>query len=88
MYADDFVYRDMNRDEWMAYRLNTAGTRAIEDFAVDEVLLLADPEEDDLYLSRFRQTITESGRTLATTKRLYWRKSSAGRLQIVAEDNG
>ena len=88
MYADDFVYRDMNRDEWIAYRLKTASTRTIEDFAVDEVLLLADPEEEDLYLSRFRQTITESGRTLATTKRLYWRKSSAGGLQIVAEDNG
>lgn len=88
MYAEDFVYRDLNRDEWIAYRLKTAGTRAIEDYVVDEVLLIADPEENNLYLSRFRQTIVESGRTLATTKRLYWRKSPAGRMQIVAEDNG
>jgi hypothetical protein len=88
MYAEDFVYRGMDRDEWIAYRLKTAGTRKIEDYSVDEVLLLADPEEDNLYLSRFRQTITESGRILATTKRLYWRKSAAGELQIVAEDNG
>jgi len=88
MYAEDFAYRDLDRDEWIAYRLKTAGTRIIEDYSVDDVVLLADPEEDNLYLSRFRQTITESGRILATTKRLYWRKSAAGELQIVAEDNG
>lgn len=88
MYADDFVYRDMTRDEWVAYRLKTLGARAIGDYVLDEVLLIADPEEEGLYLSRFRQTITESGHTLVTTKRLYWRKTAAGDLKIVAEDNG
>lgn len=88
LYADDFVYRGMSRDEWAAYRLLTAGSRKIEDFSVADVLLLADPEDDGLYLSRFRQQVTEAGQTLATTKRLYWRKSAAGDLRIVAEDNG
>jgi murein L,D-transpeptidase YafK len=88
LYSQDFVYRGMNREEWSAYRVQTIGTRAINDFTINDVLLLADPEDDGLYLSRFRQVITESGRPLATTKRLYWRRSPDGDLKIVAEDNG
>jgi murein L,D-transpeptidase YafK len=88
MYADEFVYRGMSRDEWFRYRLQTSGSRPIEDFAVDDVLLLADPEEEGLYLSRFRQQVTEAGHTVTTTKRLYWRESAGGGFQIVAEDNG
>lgn len=88
MYARDFVYRGMSREEWSEYRLKTIGARTIDDFSVHDVLLLADPEEDGLYLSRFRQDISESGRKFTTTKRLYWRKSPDGDLKIVAEDNG
>lgn len=88
LYANEFVYRGMSRDEWFTYRLHTVGSRRIEEFTVADVLLLADPEETNLYLSRFRQRVTENGRTVATTKRLYWRKTAAGGLQIVAEDNG
>jgi hypothetical protein len=88
LYAQDFAYRGMNRDEWSVYRVQTVGARPIDNFTVDDVLLLADPEEDGLYLSRFRQVITESGRAIATTKRLYWRKSPQGDFMIVAEDNG
>ncbi len=88
LYSQDFAYRGMNREEWSAYRVQTVGARAIEIFTIDEVLLVADPEEDGLYLSRFRQSINESGRTNTTTKRLYWRRSPSGELQIVAEDNG
>jgi len=88
LYTPDFAYRGMDRDEWSAYRLQTVGDRRIEDFTIDDVLLIADPEEPGLYLSRFRQTVTESGQTIATIKRLYWRKSAQGEFQIVAEDNG
>ena len=88
LYASDFVYRGMSRPEWLAYRLLSSGSRRIEDFTVEDVLLLADPEENGLYLSRFRQQVTEAGRTVATTKRLYWRKSVSGDFRIVAEDNG
>ena len=88
LYSRDFAYRGMNREEWSAYRVQTVGARLIDDFTVDDILLLADPEEDGLYLSRFQQVITESGRPVVTTKRLYWRKSPHGDLLIVAEDNG
>lgn len=87
-YAQEFVYRGMDLEEWFAYRLHSVGSRKIDDFTVADVLLMADPEDEGLFLSRFRQQITEDGQTVATTKRLYWRKSAAGRFEIVAEDNG
>jgi len=88
LYADNFAYRGMRRDEWAAYRVHSAGARILENFTVSDVLLLADPEEDGLYLSRFRQQVTEAGQTMSTVKRLYWRRSPKGDLRIVAEDNG
>ena len=62
--------------------------RPLDDFRVDDVFLLADPEEDGLFLARFRQTISDDNGTIQTTKRLYWRLRSDGTLEIVAEDNG
>ena len=88
LYADDFRYRGLDKHEWSAFRLQTIGTRPIRDFALSEVLLLADPEENGHMLSRFRQTIVDETRTIVTTKRLYWRRSDNGEFQIVAEDNG
>ena len=88
LYDQDFEYRGMTREKWFAYRVQTVGTRQIEGFSVDEFLLLADPEENNLYLSRFRQVISDSGRSVATTKRLYWRKTEQGEFRIVTEDNG
>jgi murein L,D-transpeptidase YafK len=88
LYSKDFTYRDMNIEEWSAFRVRTVTNRPVLDFSADDVMLLADPEEPGLYLSRFRQTITESERKVVTTKRLYWRVNSAGGAQIVAEDNG
>jgi hypothetical protein len=60
----------------------------IDDFRIEDVLLLADPEDEDLFLSRFQQVIVERDRTVTTTKRLYWRRNENGELKIVAEDNG
>ena len=58
------------------------------DFGIDQVMLLADPEAERLYLSRFRQTIMSERGPVVTTKRLYWRREADGKLRIVVEDNG
>ncbi len=87
MYAKDFGYRGMTRDEWAHYRTGTLGAMTIDDFVLEDVLLLADPEESGLFLSRFRQIIVEAGREIVTTKRLYWRRTETG-FEIVAEDDG
>ena len=88
LYADDFTYRGMNREQWNAFRTQSATRVPPRDIALDDVFLLADPEEPGLYLSRFRQTIAYDDRSIATVKRLYWRRTPGGELKIVAEDNG
>lgn len=88
LYDQNFEFRGMSRNEWIAYRMQTVAARQIESFAVDELLLLADPEDDNLYLSRFKQVLSESGRSITITKRLYWRETEQGNFIIVAEDNG
>jgi len=52
------------------------------------VLLLADPENPGLYLSRFRFRHVRAGHSVESMKRLYWRRDDGGRLLIVAEDVG
>ena len=88
LYANDFEFRGMDRTEWAAYRVQAIAATPISDFSIDDLLLLGDPEDEGLYLSRFRQTIIDEANTIVTTKRLYWRRSANGGLRIVAEDNG
>lgn len=88
LYADDFRYHGLDRTRWASWRVRSSAARPIEDYRIDRVYLLADPEEEGLYLSRFRQTIIDSNGPVVTTKRLYWRLDEDGRLRIVAEGNG
>ena len=46
-YADNFEYRGMIRSEWAAFRTATF-TNVVRSLALDDVLLLADPEESEL----------------------------------------
>ena len=88
LYAKDFEFLGMDKSDWVAYRVQAIASRPIEGFSIGEVLLLSDPEEDGLYLSRFKQTMVDGGRSITTTKRLYWKRYADGSLKIVAEDNG
>ena len=87
-YADTFRRWGMSRDEWLTLRLNSLPAREISAVTVDDLLLLGYPGEDGLFLSRFRQTVTEAGDRRSTFKRLFWRRDDDGALRIVAEDNG
>jgi len=51
-------------------------------------MLLADPEEPNLYLSRFTQVLLMDAGPVTTTKRLYWRHDEGDRWEIVSEDSG
>jgi murein L,D-transpeptidase YafK len=88
LYGEDFRHWEMDKSEWTALLLTTVGTRPIDAVDVSDLLLLADPVEDGLYLSRFRWAVTEGEKTFVSTKRLYWRRSPNGALKIVAEDVG
>ena len=88
IYAEDFSYRGMNRSEWEQFRVQSVEQTPVSDIIISDVLLLEDPEEPGLYLSRFRQAIIDGERRIETIKRLYWRRDAQGKLRIVAEDNG
>ncbi len=88
LYAEDFRYRGMDRAEWAAWRGRVFARREPVRVEIDDLLLLADPEEPGLYLSRFTQRVRTAEGTVQTRKRLYWRHDDAGELRIVTEDNG
>jgi hypothetical protein len=78
----------MDRDEWSSYRLSVFEARQLEDVTLDDVMLLADPEAPNLFLSRFTQILMTDSGPVQTTKRLYWRRSAGNTWKIVAEDTG
>ena len=88
LYAEEFRYRGISAADWAALRFRNFEDRSPIDIEIDEVFLLGDPEVDDLFVSRFRQTIVEGGETRRVVKRLYWKLSPEGDFRIVAEDNG
>jgi hypothetical protein len=88
-YDDSFRHWGMNKDEWSAFSMETVGHRPISRVEVSDLLLLGDPVEPGLYLSRFRLKIEEEGaRSVITVRRIYWRRSESGAFRIVAEDSG
>lgn len=74
--------------EWTALLTETYSSRSIEEVRVSDVLLLGDPVEDEVYLSRFRLSMKEGSNTVEFTKRLYWRRAGPGALTVIAEDSG
>ncbi len=88
LYADNFSYRGMKLNEWASFRLQTLEQRGAVKIVIEDLLLLADPEEEGLFLARFLETMSGPGPGGHTIKRLYWRRNNAGEWRIVAEDNG
>ncbi len=87
LYADEFKYREMDRDKWSAFRTGVFESRPLNGMKIDNVMLLADPEEPNLFLSRFTQVLFTDSGPVKTTKRLYWRRSEDKRWEIVSEDS-
>ncbi len=88
LYADDFTYRGMSTAEWAALRLSSFERVGPRDVSIEELILLADPEVEGLFLSRFLQRSAAENGPVVRMKRLYWRRGEYGELRIVAEDNG
>lgn len=88
LYSDDFVRWGMDKAEWSSFSLQTLAQRAIHTATISDLLLLGYPDEEELYLSRFRLTVAEGDREIVSTARLYWRRETGGALKIIAEDDG
>ncbi|MEJ2276098.1 MAG: L,D-transpeptidase family protein [Woeseiaceae bacterium] len=88
-YDPAFEHLGLDKAEWTAFSLQTFGQRPIRAVDVSELLLLQDPVEDDLFLSRFRLDVAEEdGRRVVSVRRLYWRRTAQGAFRIVAQDAG
>jgi hypothetical protein len=88
-YDDSFEHWEMNKDEWSAFSMETVGRRPITRVEVSDLLLIGDPVEPGLYLSRFRLEVEEEGAgKVISMRRIYWRRSESGAFRIVAEDSG
>jgi len=88
LYHDDFTHRGMDKAAWSSYRLRVFAARELSSLRLDDVMLLADPEERELYLSRFTQIAAGSAGEVTITKRLYWKRDDINRWRIVSEDAG
>ena len=88
LYTEDFTYRGMSTAEWAALRLASFERTGPRNVSIDELTLLADPEVEGLFLSRFLQTTASDRGPIVRMKRLYWQRGDDGELRIVAEDNG
>ncbi len=88
-YDETFRHWGMNKDEWSSFSMQTLARRDIKDVRISELLLLGDPAEPGLYLSRFRLEVMEGeARKVISLRRMYWRRSESGAYRIVAEDSG
>lgn len=88
LYSEDFRHLGMDKDDWSAYRMSVFEGGRPEDIQISDLMLFADPGEQNLFLSRFTQVISSDDSEITTTKRLYWRRIAGNRWQIVSEDNG
>jgi L,D-peptidoglycan transpeptidase YkuD (ErfK/YbiS/YcfS/YnhG family) len=88
LYDEDFRHWGMNKAEWVTFHAETYASRALQKVAISDLLLLGDPAQDGIYLSRFRLGVSEGSSTVEVTKRLYWRRADSGALKLIAEDSG
>ena len=88
LYDESFSFHGVDRRRWLSLQLGRFEKQRFGAVEIDEIVLLKDPVETDLYLSRFRQTVETDGAAVSIMRRLYWRRSGDGGWRIVAEDNG
>ncbi len=84
LYREDFTYDGLDRDTWIAsgFAAGAAGA-ALE---MSDVMLIADPVEAGLFVSRFELITKKGPRLRALIKRLYWQRDDDG-FRIIAEDS-
>ncbi len=85
LYAEDFRYRGLDREAWLGFRARQLDANAGGNFGIADILVIEDPVNSGLYISRFR--LVPDG-AAGRSKRLYWRRGADGLMRIVAEDNG
>jgi len=88
LYDEDYTRWGLDKDEWAALVLGADSAEKTVSTTVSELLLVAYPEEDGVYLSRFRLTTTGNEQQTVAMARLYWRRDEHGAFRIIAESRG
>jgi len=88
LYDEKFERWSMSKSDWSALSLSTFANSTMSALSISNLLVLAYPHADDIYLTRFEQTIMESDRRRVSTKRLFWHRSAHGAFKVIAEDEG
>jgi murein L,D-transpeptidase YafK len=88
IYDDEFQRWGLNKAQWSAVSVQAIASQPVYEQSMSDLLLLRYPEEEGVYLSRFRLHRATDDRMVETTKRLYWRRNAQGALRVVAEDDG
>ena len=88
VYASDFEPAGVSRSSWVEARTRAFAAATVSAVDISDTLIIAYPEEPDLYLARFRLQLTSDGRRFDTMKQLYIRRYDGGELKIVAAGNG
>ena len=83
LYSDEFRYQGMDIDDWVAYRMKVFSNGAPATVKIRDLVILREPAEEDLFLSRFTLVYGSGDNELVTTKRLYWRKLSQSRWEKI-----
>ena len=87
-YGADFHRWGMSKAEWSALSMQSNEFKDYQSAKVQDLLLVAYPEEEGLYLSHFRLAVRTASKQINSIIRLYWRREESGLLKIVAEDVG
>ena len=89
LYSDNSRHSGMEHQEWLTSMRENFHNQGFESVRLEDVMLVAHPEEPDLYLSRFTQVLASvEGLPKITTKRLYWHRSNVKQWKILIEDAG
>ena len=89
LYSADSHHFGMRREAWLSSTRENFDNKRFESVILEDIMLVAHPEEPDLYLSRFTQVLASiEGLPKITTKRLYWQRFDADQWKILIDDAG
>ncbi len=88
-YADEFAPPGhADGAAWRAARRGALERGAVQAVALHELMLVRYPEEEGLFMARFRLALTTANGSRTSLKRLYFKRDERGELRIVAAGNG
>ncbi|MAD91159.1 MAG: hypothetical protein CMQ54_00275 [Gammaproteobacteria bacterium] len=82
----DSDHSDFNESENSLFSIKSNELSKNKMVKIEDLLLLAYPEEDDLYLSRFRLVIGDFNQNINIVVELYWHRKENGSLEVIAEN--